>query len=187
MGNFSHYFTLVLAWGTLLLDIGIVVLLLWWLLQFLRKRQHKNLLCVHSWQWLSAHAGKLAWALAVLATAGSLTYSGIIGFEPCRLCWWQRIFMYPQVILLWSAWRGKLANLRWYSLLMVVIGAAIAKYHYIMQLGWVDAGSCDALGYSSACSQRFVLNFGYITIPMMAATVFAGIAILLLINWWENR
>jgi hypothetical protein len=48
----------------------------------------------------------LFWAVAS-AVVGSLVYSQIVGFPPCDLCWWQRIFMYPQVIILFVAMRRK--------------------------------------------------------------------------------
>lgn len=114
--------------------------------------------------------------IAVLgATLGSLFYSEIAGFEPCKLCWFQRIFMYPQVILLgivlWKKTNGVLAIYN--SLVLSIIGATIAGYHYLLQIGVAPELPCAAVGYSAACSQRFVMSFGYITIPMMALTAFA--------------
>jgi len=42
----------------------------------------------------------LAFIIALVCTLGSLYYSGIVHFRPCRLCWWQRIMMYPLVPVL---------------------------------------------------------------------------------------
>lgn len=187
MENFSHYFTLILSIGTLLLDIAIVLVLIWWFCQRQRRKNNKELLFVNIWEWLVEKSGKIAWLLALIATLGSLTYSDIIGYEPCKLCWLQRIFMYPQVVLLWAAWRNKLSLMRWYSFTLVIIGLIIAKYHYIIQVGWLEGGECGLVGYSASCSQRFVLNLGYITIPAMAATIFAAIGILLLVSWWDKK
>jgi Disulfide bond formation protein DsbB len=38
----------------------------------------------------------LAFCIVVAATGLSLFYSEILGFEPCTLCWVQRIFLYPK-------------------------------------------------------------------------------------------
>ena len=44
-----------------------------------------------------------AWLVATLATAGSLYFSEVAGFAPCTLCWYQRIAMYPLVVILGAA------------------------------------------------------------------------------------
>ena len=44
---------------------------------------------------ISAHGLLFAFVVVATATLGSLFYSEIAGFEPCKLCWFQRIFMYP--------------------------------------------------------------------------------------------
>jgi len=118
--------------------------------------------------------------VALIATFGSLFYSEVAGFEPCKLCWFQRIFMYPQTILLAIALWKKNGMLTVYnSLVLSIIGAAIAGYHYLLQIGVGPEIPCSAVGYSAACSQRFVMQFGYITIPMMAFTAFAIILLLM--------
>lgn len=124
----------------------------------------------------------LAFAVVLLATLGSLTYSEIIGYEPCKLCWIQRIFMYPQVLVLglslWGRHKGSRALLD-LSFVMSIVGGMVALYHYLMQLGIVPEGSCAAIGYSVSCAERFVMQFGYITIPMMALSAFFLVTMLL--------
>lgn len=115
--------------------------------------------------------------VALIATLGSLFYSEIAGFEPCKLCWFQRIFMYPQVILLGIAlWKKERALTIYNSIVLSIIGAVIAGYHYLLQIGVAPELPCSAVGYSAACSQRFVLQFDYITIPIMTFTAFLLIA-----------
>jgi disulfide bond formation protein DsbB len=116
--------------------------------------------------------------VALSATLGSLFYSEVIGFEPCKLCWFQRIFMYPQTILLAIAlWKKNEILAVYNSLTLSVIGFIIAGYHYLLQIGVAPELPCSAIGYSVACSQRFVMEFGYITIPMMALTAFSLIIV----------
>ena len=122
--------------------------------------------------FFAKHALAFSLAVALTATLGSLFYSEIAGYEPCRLCWWQRIFMYPQVILLGIAWLKKDQGIVLSGLALSSLGALIAGYHYLLQIGLAPSIGCAAVGYSINCSQRFVMQFGYVTIPLMALTAF---------------
>lgn len=118
----------------------------------------------------------LAAMIAVVATAGSLTYSEAYGFVPCELCWYQRIAMYPLVVVLGvAAWRSDLA-VRRYAAPLAAIGAALSIYHVLIQRGLVGAGACDA---SAPCSVVWVRELGVVTIPGMALAGFLGILALL--------
>lgn len=129
-------------------------------------------------RWLTAHALLWSFLVALAAMLGSLSYSEIAGYAPCTLCWYQRIAMYSQVVILGVAlWKHDRAVLR-YSLALSCVGAVIAAYHYLLQLGLVPSVGCTAIGYSVSCSQRFVLQYGYITIPLMALTAFVLNALL---------
>ena len=66
--------------------------------------------------------------------------------------------------------------------MLSIIGAVIAAYHYLLQLNIAPSLPCSAVGYSVSCSQVFVMNFGYITIPLMSLTVFSLIAMLMFIK-----
>jgi len=128
-------------------------------------------------RFFSKYALRIAFGAAFLATLGSLFYSEIAGYEPCKLCWLQRIFMYPQAIILGMALWAKDRAVARYSIVLSAVGAVIAGYHYLLQLGVAPALPCAAVGYSAACSQRFVMQFGYITIPLMAFSAFALILV----------
>ena len=125
----------------------------------------------------------IAWLVALVATAGSLIYSEVIHFEPCRLCWFQRIAMYPMsVILLVGAIRRE-AQVRFYALPFAVGGLAISVYHYLIQnIPNLESGSCDP---DNPCSAIFVQMFGFITIPFMAGAGFIVIAVLL--SFYVNK
>lgn len=126
--------------------------------------------------------------VALTATLGSLFYSEVAGYEPCKLCWFQRIFMYPQVILLGIAlWKKNGILATYNSIALSVIGVIIAGYHYLLQIGIAPELPCAAVGYSVACSQRFVMNFGYITISMMAFTAFSLIILFSIIVKLKNE
>lgn len=124
------------------------------------------------------HGLWLAWAIAAIATAGSLYYSEIAHFVPCKLCWFQRIAMYPlSVILLIAAWRRD-HGIRIYVTPVVVIGALISIYHYLIERfpSWSGTASCDP---TAPCTTVWVWEFGFISIPFMALSGFAAIAVLM--------
>jgi len=120
----------------------------------------------------------LGLVVSLTATLGSLFYSDIMGFNPCILCWYQRIFMYPQVILFAVALWKKDRKVVRYSLTFSIIGALLAAYHYLGQISVIKGLPCEAVGYSSSCAETFFLAYNYITIPMMSLTAFVLLIIL---------
>ena len=126
--------------------------------------------------------------VSLTATLGSLFFSEIAGYEPCKLCWYQRILMYPLALLSGIALIRKENWLLPYALVMSVIGGLVALYHYFLQIGTllnlaVDKfAPCSTVGYSASCTSIFQLKFGFITIPMMAFIAFSIITIILLIK-----
>lgn len=114
-----------------------------------------------------------SFVVVLIATLGSLFYSEVAGYEPCKLCWFQRILMYPQVLLLGLALWKRDKGIADYSIALSAIGAFVAGYHYLLQLGVAPSLPCAAVGYSVSCSQRFVMQFGFVTIPLMAFTAFS--------------
>lgn len=122
----------------------------------------------------------LAFALAFFGSVLTLVYSGIFGFPPCPLCWWQRVFLYSQAVLFAiAAWR-KDVGITLYALVLSTLGLSVALYHHALQV--LPSGSlpCPAEGAVS-CAQRFLFEFGYITYPLMAASLFAFLIALLLV------
>lgn len=119
----------------------------------------------------------LAWLIAAVATAGSLIYSEVIHFVPCRLCWFQRIAMYPlSVVLLVGAIRRELV-VKYYALPLSIGGALISIWHYLTQtFPSLEGGSCDPV---NPCSAKYVDVFGFVSIPFMAGVGFIVVSILL--------
>ncbi|MDP3729458.1 MAG: disulfide bond formation protein B [bacterium] len=110
-----------------------------------------------------------AFLIALTGMLLSLWYSQVIGFTPCTLCWVQRIFLYPQVIILGIALFNKDKHVGKYAIALSTLGALVASYHYYLEFGGTAFINCGAVGGIS-CSQRLVYEFGYITIPLMALT-----------------
>lgn len=138
-------------------------------------------------KFIAKHALLGVFAVSLSALLGSLFYSDIAGYEPCKLCWYQRVLMYPQALLYGLAILKKDKKIADYGILLSIVGAVIAGYHYLLQIGFLPSVSCGVVGYSVSCSQRFVLQYGYITIPMMALSAFLLIAALLTVLKFSNK
>lgn len=118
----------------------------------------------------------LALAIAAVSTLGSLYYSGIVHFRPCRLCWWQRIFMYPLVPLLGIGTLRRDRSSAIYAIPLALGGLGYSAYH--TQLRWFpeQGSSCEA---EAACTSVWVNTFGFVSIPFMAFCAFLAVAGLL--------
>jgi len=127
----------------------------------------------------------IAFIVALTATLGSLFFSGIANYQPCELCWFQRIFMYPQVLVLGIALWKKDWSVSKYVIPMSVIGVLIAGYQYIRSTiaKAASAGTCSAIGPS--CFVDYFKNLGYVTIPLMAFTAF--VIIILMAFYWSKK
>jgi disulfide bond formation protein DsbB len=120
----------------------------------------------------------LAGGVAVFATLGSLYLSESVGLIPCKLCWYQRIAMYPMAVILPMAAFRKDHRARLYAVVLATVGAGIAAYHRLLQAyPSLDTGSCSAVGPS--CSSPLIREFGFVTIPYMALSAFLLILALL--------
>jgi disulfide bond formation protein DsbB len=120
----------------------------------------------------------IAWGFALVATAGSLFFSEISQFIPCRLCWFQRIGMYPlAAILLIAAIRRDHRGGALYGLPLAAFGAIVSIYHiYIEHHPEAETASCKI---GAPCATKWIDKLGYITIPTLALTAFLAIIVLL--------
>lgn len=117
--------------------------------------------------------------VALFATSGSLFFSEIAHFIPCKLCWYQRIFMYPQILILGIASLKNDFAVRRYILPLSGVGLGVSVYHYILQMSPIPLPCSDEI---ASCAAKQFAYFGYITIPLMSATAFALIIVLFLLG-----
>jgi len=120
----------------------------------------------------------LAWLVATIATLGSLYFSEVRHFIPCTLCWYQRILMYPLVVLLGIASYRQDQHIKGYLLPLTLLGMVVSSYHYLEQKvpGFGAAGLCRS---GVPCSGSYINWLGFITIPLLALTAFTLISLLL--------
>jgi disulfide bond formation protein DsbB len=119
---------------------------------------------------LGATALWLAALVAVVTTAGSLYYSEVAHFVPCKLCWYQRIAMYPLSLTLLVAAIRRDARVWWYVVPPAVIGAGFAIYH--AQLQAFPSQHSSFCTVTEPCTVRYVWEFGFISLPLMALSAF---------------
>lgn len=126
---------------------------------------------------VSARREWLTLAVAGIATLGSLYFSEVADYVPCRLCWFQRIAMYPIALIALVALIRKDPGARWYTVPLAVIGTGISSYHYLIERGVLsDTESCALFGPS--CADVWFEEFGFVTLAFMALAGFVAIVVL---------
>ena len=128
----------------------------------------------------------LAWFVSLIAMFGSLFFSEIMKLPPCVLCWYQRILMYPLVLILAVGWLLKDRNLYWYAFPLVIGGWLVSIYHNLLYYG-VIADSIIPCTEGISCTSRQIEWFGFLTIPLMSHMAFKLIGCLLFIEWRKGK
>jgi len=171
--------TVITIFGVLAL-VGIVILAWYWLMAFaslLADGVHEGFTNLRF--RLSPLAVTAAWGVALLASAGSLYFSEVVHYTPCTLCWYQRIAMYPLVLILGIALVRRDTAVRIYAIPLAAIGAVVSIYHYLLE--WyptLDYGACSA---GIPCTQVWFRAFGFVSMPLLALIAFGLVITFLLI------
>lgn len=128
---------------------------------------------------LSAVAPIIAFAVALIATLGSL-YAQYLGIEPCVLCWWQRIFMYPLVFIIpIGIWRAD-RELSAYVLPLSILGGLVALYQTLLYYSILsEAFAPCAIGVSCTQELPSLLGLNLITASLGS---FIAISALMIIH-----
>ena len=111
----------------------------------------------------------IAGSVAVAATLGSLYFSEVADFIPCKLCWYQRIAMYPLAVLLVMAAVRRDQSMLLYVRVIALLGLAVSAYHVWIQWFPEKSNFCE---FDNPCSARWVEAFDRVTIPQMAGLSF---------------
>jgi disulfide bond formation protein DsbB len=123
----------------------------------------------------------LAWTLALVATVGSLFFSEVMQLPPCVLCWYQRIAMYPLVLIIGIGIISKDVRMKIYALPLCLVGLAISVYHNLLYYGIIPE-SIMPCQQGISCTSRQIEWLGFITIPLMSLTAFILITICLFLH-----
>lgn len=166
----------ILALGTIGIQIFIILVITIFI--FYRNVGNKILLLLKQYTFI------LGFLVAFGAFALSLFYSEIVGYPPCELCWIQRIFLYPQLILFGMELYKKDRSIIDFSLVFAILGSITSIYHIYVENGGTAGLACASINPSSAtevsCAVRYIYEFGYITMPIMSLTMSLFIIFILL-------
>jgi disulfide bond formation protein DsbB len=121
-----------------------------------------------------------AWVIASVATLGSLFFSEVMGFAPCVLCWYQRIFIYPLVLVFGVGLFSFDAGVVKYSLPLAVAGWLVALYHTLLYWGVIPK-SIQPCSEGVPCTEKYIELFGFLSIPFMSFLAFTAVIALLVL------
>ncbi len=135
---------------------------------------HQSVADLPAWKFIFA-----SWLVATIATAGSLFFSEIMGLVPCILCWYQRIFMFPLVVILWIGLHPLDQRVVRYALPIAFIGLLFTTYHGLLFYGFIPENlqPCSA---GVSCADATMVLFGFLPIPLLSLAAFLSIIFLLL-------
>jgi disulfide bond formation protein DsbB len=120
------------------------------------------------------YAGYVVFGVALSATLGSLVMSEVFHLPPCLLCWYQRIFMYPLVVILGVAILRRDGSWPLTTIILAGIGWLIALYHTLLQWSILPSTLAPCT-IGESCLTLQINWLGFITIPFMSLMAFTVI------------
>jgi disulfide bond formation protein DsbB len=108
-----------------------------------------------------------AWLISAVATSGSLFFSTVMGFAPCVLCWYQRIFLFPLVIVLARGLFPLDRSVITYALPLAALGWLVAGYHSLLYAGIIPE-PLQPCSQGVPCTEEYIELFGFLSIPMLS-------------------
>lgn len=121
-----------------------------------------------------------AWLIASVSTLGALFFSEVMQVPPCVLCWYQRIAMFPLVLILPAGMFPLDRKVVRYALPLAALGGLVAAYHVLLVAGVVPE-SLKPCTQGVPCSEKVIEWFGFVTIPLLSLAAFSAIAALLVL------
>lgn len=132
----------------------------------------KNQVNEKAWMYLFA-----AWLIACIAMLGSLFFSEYMKFPPCVLCWYQRICMYPLVLILVGGLFPLDFKVLKYAFPLSAFGWIISVYHNLLFYKIIPESAAPCT-QGVSCSTVYINWFGFINIPLLSFLAFSAILIL---------
>ncbi len=134
----------------------------------------------------SAYLLFAAWLIALLGMVGSLFFSEVLDYPPCVLCWYQRIALYPLVLIVGAGIATRDRSVALYALPLTLAGLVIAAYHNLLYYGLIpeEITPCTE---GVPCNAVQLQLMGFITIPLMSLLSFVAIAFCLIVYHYKNK
>jgi disulfide bond formation protein DsbB len=137
-------------------------------------------------RFIHQNSAYLAWAIALIAVLGSLYFSEIRDFQPCVLCWYQRIALYPLILLIPVGILKKDKNLSNYVLPLTIVGLIISVYQNLLYYKILPE-NISPCSFGVSCTTKFVEYFGFLTIPLLSLLALTTITVLMVIYKKQNH
>ena len=133
---------------------------------------------------------RASWAITVVTTAresalimiavitsgamiGSLYFSEVVNYMPCKLCWYQRIAMFSMAILSVTAVIRKERVLAPYLIVLSAVGLVVSTYHFLLE--WFPQLESDVCSLDVPCTAVWFREFGFVTLSFMAGSAFIAV------------
>ena len=127
-----------------------------------------------------------AWVLALVAALVSLFFSEVMKLPPCTLCWYQRICLYPLVVMLPTGVVLRDSRVVLYALPLVIVGFVVAVYHNLLYYGVIPQ-ALSACTAGVPCTTRQINWFGFVGIPLLGLLGFAALLVILVLHQTTQR
>lgn len=122
---------------------------------------------------ISTYRFEIILFLSLIATLGSLYYSEAMELQPCLLCWYQRIFMYPIPLIVIAGRLGKIKNLGLFIGSLSIPGLLIAAYHVYLQAFQIENVVFGSCAVATPCQDVQYALGGILTIAVQSLIAFA--------------
>ena len=126
-----------------------------------------------------------AWLIATSSALGALFLGEVMGLTPCVLCWYQRIFMFPLVLVLAAGLFPFDPKVVRYAIPLALAGFAVAVFHLLLTAGVIPENMTPCV-QGVPCAKVQIEWFGFITIPLLSATSFFVINLLLIASYFKR-
>jgi disulfide bond formation protein DsbB len=170
---FADTLTQFLAQGTI---VGATIVILWtiYLATVTFKKKGDMFTAM-----ISKYVLPLGFLITLFGMFFTLLYSEVLHYVPCDLCWYQRVFLYPQVFIFAYAWYKKDTAILPYTLILSGVGLMIAVYHHMLQIGYDIYKPCSSAPFAVDCAKPSFIEFGFVTFPFMAVVLFSFLGLLI--------
>jgi disulfide bond formation protein DsbB len=130
--------------------------------------------------WVVQNVLYIAWTIALVGMIASLIFSEVMNLPPCNLCWYQRILLYPLVLILPIGIIKKDKLLHHYVFPFSILGAIVAFYHTLLQANIIPENLAPC-SFGISCVTKTINYFGFITIPLLSFLAFVTIGVCMFI------
>jgi disulfide bond formation protein DsbB len=119
------------------------------------------------------------WLVACVSTLGALFFSEVMQLPPCTLCWYQRIFIFPLVLVLPMGLFPFDRRVVRYALPLLVVGGFVSLFQLLLVHGVIPE-SIQPCRQGVSCREVQIEWLGFVSIPLLSFLAFLAMSALLI-------